>query len=441
MDPLAHTLFGAGLAETGLKRKTALATGTLILGANAPDVDVIAAFWGSDASLWFRRGWTHGLPALLVWPFLLTGFMLLFDRWVRRPWLLRRRGDGPPGPAGPPPGPGEGRDKQRGAGPGDHSGALKHPAHPAIQAPNPRILLGLAFLAVWSHPLLDGLNTYGIRLFMPLDGTWFYGDALFIMDPWMWLLAGAPVVLARSRGPLSIAGWTVLAAATSALVVGVAEVPMAVKVIWAAALALLAALRYDGRAATGSEPIARYTLLALGVYVLVMVAGSQLTVWQARQELTGRGAEPQRIMADPQPARLLVREGVAATESHYYRFRVNWLRGLFASTPATQGHAPAGGPRHSEQSVSGTTSVAFELIGDAVPRAKPEPEVVRAALQAPSIQGFRNWMRFPAYEVRRLDDGWRVLIRDLRFTDPGQQEPGPGIGMAAVELDEGLEPR
>lgn len=436
MDPLAHTLFGAGLAETGLKRKTALATATLILGANAPDVDVIAAFWGSDASLWFRRGWTHGLPALLVWPFLLTGVMLLFDRWARRPWLLRRRGGGggPAGPAGPPPDPGEGRDKQRGAGPGDHSGALPRAAHPAIQAPTPRILLGLAFLGVWSHPLLDWLNTYGIRLLMPLDGTWFYGDALFIMDPWMWLLAGAPVVLARTRGPLSVAGWVVLGAATTALVLGVAEVSMAVKVLWTVALALLAALRYDGRAVARTGSMARYTLPALAVYILFMVAGSQLSVLQARQELAQRGIQTQRIMADPQPARLLVREGVAVTESHYYRFRVNWLRGLFAS-------GPGGGPLEGEPDATSRTGGAFELVGDAVPRAKPEPGVVRAALQTPSIQGFRNWMRFPAYEVRRLDDGWRVLIRDLRFAGPDQQEPGPGIGMVTVELDEALQPR
>jgi hypothetical protein len=42
MDPLAHTLFGASMAEAGLKRKTALATATLIIGANIPDVDAVA---------------------------------------------------------------------------------------------------------------------------------------------------------------------------------------------------------------------------------------------------------------------------------------------------------------------------------------------------------------------------------------------------------------
>jgi inner membrane protein len=61
MDPLAHTLFGATLAEAGLKKKTALAAGTLIIGANLPDIDAIAMLWGNDHALYFRRGWTHGI--------------------------------------------------------------------------------------------------------------------------------------------------------------------------------------------------------------------------------------------------------------------------------------------------------------------------------------------------------------------------------------------
>jgi inner membrane protein len=66
MDPLAHTLFGATMAEAGLKRKTALATATLIIGANIPDVDAVAMFVSSDYALQVRRGWTHGILALMV---------------------------------------------------------------------------------------------------------------------------------------------------------------------------------------------------------------------------------------------------------------------------------------------------------------------------------------------------------------------------------------
>ena len=46
-------------------------------------------------------------------------------------------------------------------------------------------LLLLSFIAVLSHPILDTLNTYGVRWLMPLSGEWFYGDTLFIIDPWV----------------------------------------------------------------------------------------------------------------------------------------------------------------------------------------------------------------------------------------------------------------
>jgi len=142
MDPLAHTLFGATMAEAGLKRKTAMATATLIIGANIPDVDGLAMLVSSDYALLMRRGWTHGILALIIWPFLLTGFMLVIDRLIDKRMRSRNKiRRGPP--------------------------------------MRPLMLLGIAFLGVLSHPLLDWLNTYGVRLLAPFDDTWFYGDTLY----------------------------------------------------------------------------------------------------------------------------------------------------------------------------------------------------------------------------------------------------------------------
>src|SRR5512143_3798724 len=85
MDNLTHTLVGAALAESGLGRRRALATATLLIGANLPDVDGIL-YWifRPDSAYAFRRGWTHGVLALAIWPFVLAGLMLAWDRWVRR---------------------------------------------------------------------------------------------------------------------------------------------------------------------------------------------------------------------------------------------------------------------------------------------------------------------------------------------------------------------
>ncbi|HVR96484.1 MAG TPA: metal-dependent hydrolase [Thermoanaerobaculia bacterium] len=154
MDNICHTLVGAALAESGLKRRTPLATATLLLGANLPDVDVLSYFWGTDAAIAFRRGWTHGVLALALWPFLLTGLMLAWDRWVRRR---------PEAPA--------------------RAGAL----------------FWLSVVSILSHPFLDWLNTYGMRWLMPFRDVWFYADTLFIIDVWIWLILTVGVVWSRLR--------------------------------------------------------------------------------------------------------------------------------------------------------------------------------------------------------------------------------------------------
>src|SRR5262245_48034732 len=102
------------MAEAGLKHRTRLATATLPIGANFPDIDVIAVPLG--VSLSFRRGWTHGLLALAVLPFVLTALMLWWDR----------------------------RRARREA--------------PGAERADPRALLLLSFLSILTHPMLDFMN-------------------------------------------------------------------------------------------------------------------------------------------------------------------------------------------------------------------------------------------------------------------------------------------
>ncbi|HYY83870.1 MAG TPA: metal-dependent hydrolase [Beijerinckiaceae bacterium] len=153
MDNLAHGLAGAALGEAGLKKKTGLGMATLIIAANLPDVDALGLLFGENLA--WRRGWTHGL----VLPPLLVGAMVLFDRWQAR----------------------------RGARP-----AERLPIHVGW-------LLALAYIGWASHPLLDFMNTYGIRLLMPFSERWFYGDTLFIIDVWLWTALAIGVWLSRRR--------------------------------------------------------------------------------------------------------------------------------------------------------------------------------------------------------------------------------------------------
>jgi len=234
---------GAGLARSGLARRTALGTATLLIGANLPDVDVLAYVDGPGADLAFRRGWTHGIPALIVLPFLLTGALLLLNRGIRRA-----------GRAGLP------------------SGVVPH-----------EILL-LSAVSILTHPILDTLNTYGVRWLMPFAGRWFYGDTLFIVDPWLWLVLTMGLVLGRGRGRKRARG-------------------------------------FNDR---GTRP-ARVALGVAGAYVVGMAALGLAARTITQRELESDGGRIDQLMVGPRPLTPLVRQVVAA-EGNWYRVATfRWL--------------------------------------------------------------------------------------------------------------------
>jgi inner membrane protein len=56
-------------------------------------------------------------------------------------------------------------------------------------------LFALIAVALASHLVLDAWNSYGVHPFWPLSARWFYGDAVFILEPWIWMLLGVAAVL------------------------------------------------------------------------------------------------------------------------------------------------------------------------------------------------------------------------------------------------------
>lgn len=162
---------GAALGKAGLARRTTLGMSTLVIANNLPDIDV-AVFATNTLVMSFRRGWTHGVLAQAVLPLVLTGVMLAYDRLVLQRTLRLSTSR-------------ETRDVAR-------SGQGLSPAKFGE-------LALLAYIGVLAHVFMDFLNSYGVRLLMPFSDRWFYGDALYIVDPWLYLALGFGWWLASRR--------------------------------------------------------------------------------------------------------------------------------------------------------------------------------------------------------------------------------------------------
>ncbi|HVK55825.1 MAG TPA: metal-dependent hydrolase [Burkholderiales bacterium] len=49
------------------------------------------------------------------------------------------------------------------------------------------------------HILMDYLNSYGVHPFHPFDSRWFYGDMVFILEPFFWVAFGVPLAMMAPR--------------------------------------------------------------------------------------------------------------------------------------------------------------------------------------------------------------------------------------------------
>jgi inner membrane protein len=340
------------LAAAGLRRATPLAATALFMGANAPDVDVFVAFGPEFEQLAFRRGWTHGVLALVLWPFMLTGALLAWDRYVR----LKRAPDAAPARAGP--------------------------------------LLMLTALAVLTHPTLDWLNNYGLRWLMPFSGQWFYGDALFVIDPWVWLLLGGAAFLTFSKGHLARWRWAVFGTLATLLIVGSnALVPVTSVVLWLVGVAALVAARWWLRDAPGAvlERAAQAGLAVTAVYMAAMVGAGAAARADVRAAVAAQGIEAEDVMVAPAPADPFGGPVVVMTRDEYYTGRFNWL-----------------------------TEPRLQLDEERIDR--PRGVEYQMAAQTPAARRFLVWSRYPAVDLELVPDGGgvRVTFSDVRYRAEGR---------------------
>lgn len=152
MDNITHSLLGAALAELALPagapraaRRTFFAAG--VIAANLPDADLVYTRITPAplGALLHHRGHTHTVAGIA-----LLGLAMVAVCLVPR-------------------------------------------IRDSVQPIRGR-LWALIAVALASHLVLDSWNSYGVHPFWPLTSRWFYGDAVFILEPWLWLLLGVAVV-------------------------------------------------------------------------------------------------------------------------------------------------------------------------------------------------------------------------------------------------------
>jgi inner membrane protein len=133
---------------------------------------------------------------------------------------------------------------------------------------SPWQLLVVSAISIWSHPLFDLLNTYGVRLLMPFSSRWFYGDTLFIVDPWVWIALGIGTFMSIRRAravPVGAGSKPVMARAERPARIAIAAV--------VTYIAAMAASSWAGRRIVEQQAIASGSPPA----VRVMVAPNPLT--------------------------------------------------------------------------------------------------------------------------------------------------------------------
>jgi inner membrane protein len=360
MDNLTHSLVGLVAAKAGLERLSPMATTVCVLAANAPDLDILTTLGGKWFYLHNHRGITHSIVGTLALALLTPALFYTGDLILAR---IRKR---------------EPRVKFRG-------------------------LLIASLILSASHPLMDWTNNYGLRPLLPWSGQWFYGDLVFIVDPWIWLALGGAAFLLASKRLWQISLWAALALIVTGLILflplqnaGLLH-PNIFRVLWIAVIfGLIIAKRMKLVRRWGSN-IAVLALSLVIVYWGGLAIAHRAALSQAQtiaQQLsTENGETLNRVAAMPtlaDPFRWLC---VADTDHSVYRFFIN------------------------DGSVS-------ELKRFLKPQGKEAEAMARASLDE-HARIFLDFARFPA---ARVDgdclSGLLVQFADLRYTEPSASQRG-----------------
>ncbi len=291
MDNLTHTFIGWTLARAGFDRFGPWATPVLLVAANLPDAEVPLLFGDKAMYLAYHRGVSHSFLGFVL-EALVVSLVVCGIAWVRR----KREPESPP--------------------------------------PKFLAVMFVALVGLLSHLLLDFLNTYGVRPLLPFDGRWFYGDMLFIADPWSWLILGAGLLIGTRAGGvvLKIIGTILVLGAFSVMAYGFRNDVVSQHVFFAwiglAVLALVVNF-WPPRGITPSRA-AWSGLSAWTLYLLMAFFASRTATARAMEVYLLNAAPPQPIItssASSAPAAPWRHTVVLQTENELFVYAVDEISG------------------------------------------------------------------------------------------------------------------
>lgn len=375
MDNVTHSLAGLVLAESAARlragrtgrepsaRFRTVAAVSSMLAANLPDADLFYTGVGGDrlAYMLHHRGHTHTVVLAVLGAALLWGAVSLVRRW-------------------------------------------REPEPPSRD--DARWLFAVLLAGTLSHLLLDWTNSYGVHPFWPLDNGWRYGDAVFIVEPWFWVVAVPALALATPRRTARVLLALVLLLGLGlAWRVGSVTPGAAIALTMGAAVSVVLARRLP--------PGARIAVAVAGwiAVTLAMAAGAaaaRATVAEAVGD-ADPWAELLDVVVTPQPANAVCMTVITVERSaDRYRVATALVSNAPALTDASRcGRRDGAGPMFRVSPRRSTAAVQWDTEWTA-----PARDLATLAREScPALAALR-FIRVPAW--RALDDS-TVMIGDVRY--------------------------
>lgn len=149
MDTGTHFIFGISLAGLSVIDQTVASCPILseavlfgaLIGSQAPDFDSVSRLIGTKTYVKYHRGITHSMPAIFIWPTIITYVLnIFFSVSFFHLWLW-------------------------------------------------------TFIAVFLHVFFDVLNSYGTQAFLPFSSRWVALDIINIFDPFIFTTHSTAIIL------------------------------------------------------------------------------------------------------------------------------------------------------------------------------------------------------------------------------------------------------